>query len=175
MCTTMADPDQERPAVATGGSVMVPCTRASKSDCLVGGPKPIGLDGYPFGVQQTMMAARATATRDQYENRWRLFTLWCAERGENPRTCALPCILMFLQSLLEAGRAPGTLHVYIAALSLYHEPVEGSTIGSHKHVTSFLRGATRLRPLRAQPTPKWDLQVVLGSLCPQRGLRLLQI
>ena len=126
---------------------------------------PVGLEGYSEEVQETIMAARAPATRLMYKNRWKLFTEWCAMRGHSPRTCPISVVLSFIQSLLKAGRAPATLKVYTAAISLYHEPVDGKTVGAHKSVSLFLRGAKRLCPTRAQPVAKWDIHIVLDSLC----------
>lgn len=79
--------------------------------------------------------------------------------------CVLPAILEFLQSLLDKGRSPSTLKVYAAAISSKHVTVEGRTVGSHRLVSLFLKGALRLRPPRTPRTPSWDLPLVLDALC----------
>ena len=162
---TLAAPTEERPAAAAGGADLAPESTPPETHGLAGGTKPIGLEDYSTEVQETIMAARAPATRLMYSNRWKLFSRWCAKRGHCPRTCPISAVLSFLQSLLEAGRTPATLKVYTAALSLYHEPVDGFTVGAHKSTALFLRGAKRLCPKRSHPVARWDIHVVLDSLC----------
>ncbi|KAK0147854.1 hypothetical protein N1851_012468 [Merluccius polli] len=86
-------------------------------------------------------------------------------RGEDPVHCAIPKVLEFLQSLLDGGRSPATLRVYVAAISSRHARVDGNTVGCHRLVSLFLKGALRLRPPQAQRAPAWDLPLVLDALC----------
>ncbi|KAK0131086.1 hypothetical protein N1851_034236 [Merluccius polli] len=86
-------------------------------------------------------------------------------RGEDPVHCAIPKVLEFLQSLLDGGRSPATLRVYVAAISSRHARVDGNTVGCHRLVSLFLKGALRLRPPQAQRAPVWDLPLVLDALC----------
>ncbi len=37
-------------------------------------------------------------------------------------------------------------NVYVAAISVYHDPVEGKPVGKHDLVIRFLRGAKKLNP-----------------------------
>uniref|UniRef100_UPI0037E82EF3 uncharacterized protein n=1 Tax=Semicossyphus pulcher TaxID=241346 RepID=UPI0037E82EF3 len=99
-----------------------------------------------------------------YECKWRRFSTWCAGRGEDPASYTVATILEFLQSLLEDGRTPSTLRVYVAAISSRHVLVENATLGCQRLVTSFLRGALRLRPPVAPRVPAWDLSLVLDAL-----------
>lgn len=80
------------------------------------------------------------------------------------RSCMLPTILEFFQSLLEDGRAPSTPRVHVAAISLWHAPIGDYTIGGQGVVTSFLRGASRLWPPVTPRIPEWDLSLVLDAL-----------
>lgn len=84
--------------------------------------------------------------------------------GEDPASCTVATILEFLQSLLEDGHTPSTLRVYVAAISLRHVLVENATVGCQWLVSSFLRGALRLRPPAAPRVPAWDLSLVLDVL-----------
>ena len=128
------------------------------------GPNPL-LTECSDDVCNTILNARAPSTRAQYENRWQLFTAWCSDRAEDPVHCSVPMILEFLQSLLDGGRAPATLRVYVAAISSRHARVDNDTVGGHRLVSLFLKGALRLRPPRAQRAPAWDLHLVLDALC----------
>ena len=77
----------------------------------------------------------------------------------------MPLVLDFLQSLVDKGLSPSTLKVYVAAISYNHVMVENGTVGSHRLVSSFLKGAQRLNPPRAPRAPVWDLNLVLDALC----------
>ncbi len=57
-----------------------------------------------------------------------------------------------------------TLKVYVAAISAYHNPIEGKSVGKHNLVVRFLRGARRLNPPRPPSLPSWDLALVLRAL-----------
>ncbi len=129
-----------------------------------GGPELL-LSSCADPVRHTILNARASSTRLQYDNRWKLFSDWCKGRSENPEHCSVPTILEFLQFLLDKGRSPSTLKVYVAAISSRHARVNNGTVGSHSLVSLFLRGAQRLHPPRAPRTPSWDLPLVLEALC----------
>ncbi len=74
-------------------------------------------------------------------------------------------MLSFLQHLLDDNKAASTLKVYVAAISAYHAPVDGASLGSHNLVCIFLKGVRRLKPVRSTPFPVWDLPLVLEFLC----------
>ena len=145
------------------------------------GPHPL-LRDCGEGVKNTILNARAPSTRLQYENKWKTFSNWCAHGNHDPVHCSVPTALEFLQSLLDGGRSPSTLRVYVAAISCQHTHFEGVTLGSHKLVSLFLKGAARLRPPRTPRAPAWDLPLVLDALSlppfeplAQAGLRWLSI
>lgn len=162
---TMASPGPERPAVSAGGTDMAPQSSTTPAVGLAsGGPEP-QLIGLSAPVCHTILNARAASTRLQYGNRWKLFSQWCAGRSENPVACPVSTILEFLQSLLDVGRSPSTLKVYVAAISCHHEKVDNATVGSHKMVSLFLRGACRLCSPMVPRAPVWDLPLVLEPLC----------
>ncbi|KAK0149825.1 hypothetical protein N1851_009418 [Merluccius polli] len=50
-------------------------------------------------------------------------------------------------------------------ISSRHARVDGNTVGCHRLVSLFLKGALRLRPPQAQRAPVWDLPLVLDALC----------
>lgn len=84
------------------------------------------------------------------------------EQGLDPAECDIPSTLNFLQHLLEEDKAASTLKVYVAAISAYHFPVGGSSVGSHSLACSFLN---HLNPARTPHFPVWDLSLVLAFLC----------
>lgn len=119
---------------------------------------------YGGEIEHTISNARAPSTRRLYANRWKLFEEWCRSRGQDAVHCPVSLVLQFLQELLNRGRSPSTLKVYVAAISCWHRGVAGSTLGSNRSVSLFLKGARRLHPPRRPVAPMWDLSLVLDSL-----------
>ncbi|KAI2664153.1 hypothetical protein H4Q32_002288 [Labeo rohita] len=101
-------------------------------------------------VVVTILQSRAPSRRKLYARRWRLFS----------RTQLTAQLERF-----SAGLAHFTLKVYVAAISAYHAPLGGFSVGKDPLVTCFLHGALRLRPLVRPWVPPWDLAVVLEALC----------
>ncbi len=73
--------------------------------------------------------------------------------------------MLELQARFSAGLTHSTLKVYVAAITAYHAPLGGQSVGRHPLVTRFLRGALRLRPPVRSHVPPWDLALVLEALC----------
>ncbi len=118
----------------------------------------------PQEVALTITSAWAPSTRRAYTLKWNLFVEWCSSHQEDPRRCSIRAVLSFLQQGLERRLSPSTLKVYVAAISGYHDPVEGKSVGKHNLVVRFLRGARRLNPPRPPSLPSWDLALVLRAL-----------
>ncbi|KAK7895505.1 hypothetical protein WMY93_020830 [Mugilogobius chulae] len=128
-------------------------------------PGPVvGLSHFDDDVAHTIRNARAPSTRVQYANRWRLFTNWCRDNGQDPECCPVSSILSFLQGLLNNRRSPSTLKVYVAAISCWHKGFDGVSLGRHKSISLFLKGARRLHPPQRHVAPTWDLSLVLDAL-----------
>ncbi|KAL1267190.1 hypothetical protein QQF64_002865 [Cirrhinus molitorella] len=53
---------------------------------------------------------------------------WCAACGADSTSCDISLILSFLQELLDKGRSPSTLKVYVAAIAPYHTPIDGQSV-----------------------------------------------
>ncbi len=74
------------------------------------------------------------------------------------------CRASFLQQGLERRLSPSTLKVHAAAISAYHDHIDGKSIGKHDLVVRFLRRARRLNPPWPPSIPSWDLALVLRAL-----------
>ena len=160
----MASPREERSPVTARRSDLASRSLPSPVVGLAAaGPDSI-LTGCTESVRRTISHARASSTRLQYESKWRRFSAWCADRGEDPTSCPVATVLDFLQSLLDDGRAPSTLKVYVAAISSQHGLINNATVGCQRLVSLFLRGASRLRPSVSPRVPAWDLSLVLKAL-----------
>lgn len=62
-------------------------------------------------------------------------------------------VLTFLQEVLDGGRAPSTLKVYVASITANRTSMASQSIGKHDLVVQFLRGARRLNPPRPCSVP----------------------
>ena len=161
---SMAPPLQEGPPITTGGSYLAPRPPPPTALCLAtAAPEPL-LRFCTATVRNTILNVRALSTRAQYENRWKLFSDWCNGKEVDPVRCPVATVLEFLQSLLDSGRSHSTLRVYVAAISSQHERVDGATVGCHRLVPLFLRGAPWLRLPRTLRAPAWDLPLVLEAM-----------
>lgn len=159
-----ASPVPGGPVVPNEGPGVTPRALSPPALGLAPARPGITFSGFDGGVGHTICNARAPSTRLLYANRWKLFDKWCRDRGLDPIRCPVPAILLFLQDLLDKGRSPSTLKVYLAAISCWHIDVDGATVGRNKMVSLFLRGARRLHPPRRHVVPLWDLDVVLTAL-----------
>ncbi len=143
---------------------MAPASRPLETPCLVPGRDAEVLGDLPPEVLNTIASARAPSTRRAYALKWNLFVKWCSSRREDPRRCSIGVVLSFLQQGLERRLSPSTLKVHAAAISAYHDHIDGKLIGKHDLVVRFLRGARRLNPPRPPSIPSWDLALVLRAL-----------
>ncbi|KAI2649105.1 Transposon Ty3-G Gag-Pol polyprotein [Labeo rohita] len=109
------------------------------------------------GVVEVM----GVAPEGNYALKWRLFTSWCGHHQQDP----VGTVLEYLQIRFSAGLAHSILRVCVAAISAYHAPLGGMSVGKDPLVVRFLHGALRLRPPVRPRVPTWDLAMVLEALC----------
>ncbi len=161
---SLANSSEEGSAFSETGHPMAPAPGPVETPRMVPGWDAEVLADLPQEVALTITSARAPSTRRAYTLKWNLFVEWCSSHQEDPRRCLIRAVLSFLQQGLERRLSPSTLKVYVAAISAYHDPVEGKSVGKHNLVVRFLRGARRLNPLRPPSLPSWDLALVLRAL-----------
>lgn len=112
-------------SVPNGGITLAPLSRQAETLGLATGGTQSVID-CSEGVRHTVLNACAQSSRTMYANRWRLFTTWCTTHSLKHFECPVTAILDFLQHLLDDGRSPATLRVYVAALAAYRAPTEGA-------------------------------------------------
>ncbi len=161
---SLANSSEEGSAFSEMGHPMAPAPGPVETPRMVPGWDAEVLADLPQEVALTITSARAPSTRRAYTLKWNLFVEWCSSHQEDPRRCSIRTVLSFLQQGLERRLSPSTLKVYVAAISAYHDPVEGKSVGKHNLVVRFLRGARRLNPPRPPSLPSWDLALVLRAL-----------
>ncbi len=161
---SLANSSEEGSPFSETGHPMAPAPGPVETPRMVPGWDAEVLADLPQEVALTITSARAPSTRRAYTLKWNLFVEWCSSHQEDPRRCSIRAVLSFLQQGLERRLSPSTLKVYVAAISAYHDPVEGKSVGKHNLVVRFLRGARRLNPPRPPSLPSWDLALVLRAL-----------
>ncbi|ROL45983.1 hypothetical protein DPX16_15542 [Anabarilius grahami] len=161
---SLAHSSEEGPSFSETGHSLAPASRPLETPCLVPGRDAEVLGDLPPEVLNTITSARAPSTRRAYALKWNLFVEWCSSHREDPRRCSIGVVLSFLQQGLERRLSPSTLKVHTAAISAYHDHIDGKSVGQHDLVVRFLRGARRLNPPRPPSIPSWDLALVLRAL-----------
>ncbi len=161
---SLASSSEKGPSFSETGHPLAPASRPLETPCLVPGWDAEVIGDLPPEVLNTIASARAPSTRRAYALKWNLFVKWCSSRREDPRRCSIGVVLSFLQQGLERRLSPSTLKVHAAAISAYHDHIDGKSIGKHDLVVRFLKGARRLNPPRPPSIPSWDLALVLRAL-----------
>ncbi len=113
-------------------------------------------------VLETILHSRAPSTRKLYALKW-IFTSWCSDHQLDPVNCPVGTVLEFLQDRFTAGLAPSTLKVYVAAISAYHIPLGGMSLGKDPLVFRFLRDTLRLRCCK--PSVLLRMWTRKGTIC----------
>ncbi|KAI2653718.1 Fumarate hydratase class II [Labeo rohita] len=80
---------------------------------------------------ETILQNRAPFTRNLYALKWKLLTSWCGTHHQDPVNCPVGTVLEFLQACFSTGLTHSTLRVYVAAMSAYHAPLGGMSVGKN--------------------------------------------
>lgn len=75
-------------------------------------------------------------------------------------------VVSFLRELLDVGRAPYILKVYIAAMSAFHSRIDGRPVDRNDLVAKSLHGSRRLNPPR--PTVPTLEALICSPFCSSR-------
>ncbi len=152
----MAHSPETRPPLSGEQNDLAPPARSMGSTFLASQWDPSDL---PESVLNTISQARAPSMRCLYVLKWSVFSTWCTTHSSDPVLCDISLILSFLQELLEKGRSPSTLKVYVVAMAASRQ-----SVGRNNLVVRFLKGSRRLNPPRPVTIPTWDLPTVLRAL-----------
>ncbi|KAG1930741.1 hypothetical protein F2P79_022070 [Pimephales promelas] len=143
---------------AMGESNLVPGADAAVTH------SPLADSGEERPPSQPPWLNQASPSRELFSTRMELpaalrslFSKWSVNRDLNPRRCGVPWLHGFLQLLLDKGRSPSTLKVYVAGIAAFTDLTHSQSIRRNKLVIRFLRGARRMNPPRPSSVPMWDL------------------
>ncbi len=75
-------------------------------------------------VPDTLVEARAPATRRLYSLKWGVFVKWCGDVHIDPGTCSVSDVLRFLQHRLDSGSIQSVLQSLCGSYCLVSFPAE---------------------------------------------------
>ena len=144
-----------RVALSTGkssrGSSSVVDKLLSKPSGLASVRDSLSQTGVPESACKLILNARREGTSKNYESSWNQWVLWCRRRSVDAFTCPLNDVLGYLASLFDKNLQYRTIGVHRSAISAYHKPIDGVSIGKHPQVSKLMSGVYNLRP----PQPKY--------------------
>ncbi len=125
--SSVSGPALEEPALVHGAIPAAHCSPVAHSlrPPLAGERNDLAPPALSESVLNIIFQARAQSMRHLYALKWSVYSAWCATRGADPVLCYISLISSFLQELLEKGRSPSTLKVYVAAIAASHTPIAG--------------------------------------------------
>ncbi len=138
-------PRQEGPSVPSRGLDISPLTRTVETVGLASEGAQLIDSGLSTEVVETILHSRAPSMRKLYALKWNVFTSWCSDHQLDPVNCPVGTVLEFRQDQFTAGLAPSVLKVFVVAISAYHIPLGGMSLGKDPLVSRLLRGTLRLR------------------------------
>ncbi|XP_054841583.1 NAD-dependent protein deacylase sirtuin-5, mitochondrial isoform X1 [Eublepharis macularius] len=149
------------PGPINQGRDQAPQCGSSESSCLAPVRSGVGLS---LEVLKVILNARKLSTRLSYQRKWSRFSRWLAPKGVSPFDCPFPIVLDYLLDLCSQGLAFSSIKVHMAAISAFHEQIDGKTVFTHWLCKQFLKGLFKTFPPRAPPIPQWSLSLVLSQL-----------
>ncbi len=122
--------------------------------------------GLSTEVVETFLHSRAPSTRTFYALKWKVFTSWCSDHQLDPVNCTVGTVQEFLQDRFTAGLAPSTLKVYVVAISVYHIPLGGMSLGKDSLVSLvFPPWYFEAEVLQAFCPPSFRMRTRKGTIC----------
>ncbi|GLD66036.1 uncharacterized protein AKAME5_001746600 [Lates japonicus] len=130
--SAMASSQQEGSPVPVRSSELASPSLSPPAVCLAPGGSKSLLSGCMDAVRQTILTARAPSTRLQYENRWKLFSHWCAasRRSEdaspkNHESSSLGPVPSVGYTMLVSFSAPGTAFLPKLVMDILYRHASG--------------------------------------------------
>ena len=155
---------QERPSETTYREIFPPKSQSFPLGSMENPKQPLSTTDFSEGVEKLVEASLREGTRKDYKAKFQRYQNWCLGRGLYPRSAPLKYILEFLAELHQEGLAYNTLCGYRSVLSLYHNPIDGLSLGSHPLIWKLLKGVFNLNPPLKKFCPEWEVSIVLVFL-----------
>ena len=104
------------------------------------------------------------STNAIYNSKWGIFEAWCCKRKIDPVKVSIHRIADFLTEKREGGLSATTIEGYRSAISNTLKHTSGLDLGLDSYISALLR-SFRLEDTKSRnPSPPWDLSLVLAVL-----------
>ena len=168
------------PSVPSAGMVLPPTTVANRQSSFASslqqpGVRPTGeqtsndcqqlpasssSEGISKEATDILLSAQRSSTNAQYKSCWAKWCRWSRQRQIDPFCPAVSDLVHFLTELFEQGKQYSTITTYRSAISSTVPPLDGSPLGQHKIVCSFMRGVFNNRPPKPHYSGTWEVSLV---------------
>jgi len=118
-------------------------------------------------AQKLLQDSLSPNTRRAYEQSWRAFGEWCAERRVSPLPAAPETLVAYITYMNKAGKKPATISRALAAISVTHGLKGHESPRKSQLVQRAWRGVCRTRglaPTRKAPVTDKLLDQVVGTI-----------
>lgn len=126
-------------------------------------------EGISKEATDILLSAQRGSTNAQYKSCWAKWCGWSRQRQIDPFCPAVSDLVHFLTELFEQGKQYSTINTYRSAISSTVPPLDGTPLGQHKIVCSFMRGVFNRRP----PKPRYSLPNGFAAIS-SRATKLLK-
>ena len=121
-------------------------------------------EGVSEDARELIVHSRRKGTSRNYGYASKKWTEWCRLRKIDPFSSSVSSVLNFLAELFRKGLESKTIGNYRSAISAFHLPTDGSSVGRHPRVSALMSGASNQRPPKPKYGFTWDVEVVLRFL-----------
>lgn len=97
-------------------------------------------EGIPKEATDILLSAQCRSTNGQYKSCWAKWCCWCHQQQADNFRPALSNLVYFLTELFDQGKQCSTINTYRSAISSTVPPLDGTPLGQHKVVCSFMKG-----------------------------------
>lgn len=133
----------------------------SKTSGVASFKQHLSSEGVSERAAELITSARRQGSISNYESAWGKWVSWCSQWQINPFRSDINYILDYLANLFEKGLEYNTINLHRSAISAYHEPILGISVGKHRKVCNLLTGVFNKRPPKPRYTFVWDVEIVL--------------
>ena len=152
----IAKPTRSNPPISSEQN-----SAASGLDCFRNRIKETGISEEAVKL---ITAARRQGTIKHYQSAWNKWSGWCSGKQIDPFRCSIDNVINFLTCTFNENKEYNTIAGYRSAISAYHDPINGVSVGRHLLVSDLLTGILNKRFPQPRYTFIWDVGTVISYL-----------
>ena len=148
-----------------------PVAKISRATAAIPPPPPAALgdmDDLLCRAADTARKSRAESTQRSYNSILRIFAKFAADKGQTAFPADARTVAAFLQSKIDAGAAPGSLNITLAAIRSVHragkqpDPTDDLRVRAVAHGYRRIQAAQGRRSRQAKGLSESDLAVIIA-------------